>query len=95
MTRYSYDPFDFLPQAEVDFKANRIPSAFTGVDSAYDLAHGYAKDARDEHYRRARQQGCTAKRSVLKGQLEKYQSWGVPGRGFRDVYCLVITHEEC
>lgn len=90
MTQYSYDPFDFLSQAEADFKVGNRVSGLKGDFTALNLAHYYAIGARDEHYHRARKQGDDAHRHTLKNQLEKYQSMGVDGRGYRDVYFLDV-----
>ncbi len=48
-----------------------------------------AKKARDALYRQMRAAGhLRVRRSVLRGQLEKYRGLGVGGRGVRDVYYL-------
>lgn len=49
-----------------------------------------AKAARDTAYRAAKAAGLTAKRSVLRGQLRQYWSFGVPCGEVCDVYNLMI-----
>lgn len=49
-----------------------------------------AKAARDAKYRELKAAGITAHRSVLKGQLRKYWSFGVTCGDFCDVYELNI-----
>lgn len=52
-----------------------------------------AKRARDALYRQLRAAGhLRVRRSVLRGQLEKYRGLGVGGRGVRDVY--YVTWED-
>ncbi len=51
-----------------------------------------AKKARDALYRQLRTAGHRARRSVLRGQLEKYRALGVGGRGVRDIY--YVTWED-
>lgn len=51
-----------------------------------------AKRARDALYRQLRAAGHRPRRSVLRGQLEKYRGLGVGGRGVRDVY--YVTWED-
>jgi len=51
-----------------------------------------AKKARDALYQKLRKEGQRPRRSVLRGQLEKYRGLGVGGRGVRDVY--YVTWED-
>lgn len=49
-----------------------------------------AKTARDSFWREQRAQGKTAKRSVLKNQLKKYDGLGQPNGSSCDVYMVTV-----
>lgn len=91
MTQTSFDPFDYLEQAKISlFTPASRDFLFAKLQtmSELELAHWYAKQARDAFYRdlKRSQPDLQPTRFVLKGQLEKYLSFGVEGRGYRDVY---------
>jgi hypothetical protein len=52
-----------------------------------------AKKARDEYYRDCKKDGKEAKRWVLRGQLQKYSSYGVEDGRVRDVYYVSVYTE--
>ncbi len=74
--QYSFDPFNYLGQANNDRK----------------LAAQLAKAERDCKYYLLRKSGTNASRFVLKNQLEQYRSFGVDGRGYRDVYYVQVSY---
>lgn len=49
-----------------------------------------AKSARDNRWKELRAEGKTAKRSVLKNQLKKYDGLGQPNGGSCDVYMVTV-----
>jgi len=55
-----------------------------------------AKAARDAKYRQLKcdSQVYNVRRFTLKHQLEKYQSFGVLGRGYRDVFFVEYRHRS-
>jgi hypothetical protein len=56
----------------------------------YDENAAHAKLERDAKYRELRKQGIKCRRSVLRGQLRPYASFGVPDGRVRDVYYVNI-----
>ena len=49
-----------------------------------------AKSARDARWKELRAEGKTAKRSVLKNQLKKYDGLGQPNGSSCDVYMVTV-----
>lgn len=72
----SYDPFDYLNQTLSLKEASAVAKA--NRDCKY---RQLMKDPKVKHVHRF----------TLKNQLEKYQSFGVEGRGYRDVYFVQYT----
>ncbi len=96
MRQISFDPFDNLEQAKSSLetaasKSTLFPKLASMTE--HQLATWYARKARDEEYKRLKKlhPDMQPRRWVLKNQLEKYQSFGVDGRGWRDVYYISVT----
>lgn len=53
-----------------------------------------AKAERDRKYQQLKKQGIKSKRYVLKNQLKKYHSLGVPCGDSCDVYCIQTFEGE-
>lgn len=70
----SFDPFDYVVELTIPLTAQR------------DDQHRLAKADRDAKYHELRGMGRNVTRFTLRNQLEKYQSFGVAGRGYRHVY---------
>lgn len=86
MRHEKFDPFDYLEESAT---YRWLPS----TEATRAIARERAKSARDERWRQLKAAGKDVSRSVLKSQLEKYQAFGVDGRGYRDVFYINI-HEE-
>lgn len=72
---------------------NRTLKKFSTLWDGYATAKE-AKAARDAEYWKARKAGLKARRSVLTGQLKKYDGLGQPNGGVCDVYEVEIEAAE-
>lgn len=91
----SFDPFDYLEQAKTSLADAASRSTLfprLAEMTEHQLATWYARKARDAEYQRLKKlhPDLEPTRWVLKNQLEQYQSFGVDGRGWRDVYYITV-----
>ena|SRR5271165_3245580 len=96
MRQMSFDPFDHLERARASLadassKSTLYPKLAEMTE--HQLATWYARKERDAEYQRLKKlhPDLEPRRWMLKNQLEKYQSFGVDGRGWRDVYYITVT----